>query len=51
MTPRVYEPQYNAHQKTPLCYKMLHAQLFKDCVSAKVDLDNYEGLINLWKYI
>lgn len=50
MTPRVYKPQYSAHQKSSLCHGVLHTQLL-DYISAKVNLDNYKGLIDLQEHI
>jgi hypothetical protein len=50
---RVHEQEHNLHQirKSLLCQKILHTQLFKDLVSSKVSLKNYEGLTNLHEHI
>jgi hypothetical protein len=46
MTSKVHETQHSAHQESTLHHSVLHTQLFKDCVSIKVGLDNYKGLID-----
>lgn len=49
----VHKQEHNLHQirKTLLCQKILHTQLFKNLISSKVSLKNYEGLTNLHEHI
>jgi hypothetical protein len=36
---------------SPLYHQVLHIHLFKDCVFAKANLDNHDGLTNSREYI